>query len=74
VDVFVTTANEFAPQLNTVSGLNSGFITEDAEIGDLVRVSNVFNNQDFLQLIITDQDYVRLYTWCGLELNYIAFK
>lgn len=59
VDVAVAVADQFAPTLSTVSGTTTGFISEAADVGDLIQVTNNFNN-NFMQLRISDADYVRV--------------
>ncbi|KAH3873306.1 hypothetical protein DPMN_036538, partial [Dreissena polymorpha] len=55
IDVFVTTANQFAPTLSPVSGTTFGSISENARSGDFVRTQSFSGN--FLQLRINDQDF-----------------
>lgn len=60
LDVFVNAADQFAPTLSVIGGGTSGSISEAADSGDLVRRSFFTSVNNFLQLQITDNDYVCL--------------
>jgi hypothetical protein len=59
--VFVNVADQNAPQLSVIGGGTSGSISEDADSGELVRRSSSFGTNNFIQLQITDNDYVSIY-------------
>ncbi|WAQ95445.1 FAT4-like protein [Mya arenaria] len=71
LEVFVTTANQFAPTLSTSSGQASGFISESATVGELVRTSNFGSSFNLLRLIISDQDF---YSTETIDYNRYAFS
>ena len=54
LNVFVGISDQFAPQLSLVRGGTSGFISEDADVGDLVRSGT----NTIIEFSITDNDYV----------------
>jgi hypothetical protein len=58
VDVTVLVADQFGPSLSTKSGSRTGYVSEAAAIGDLIRTSTFTGTSSFLQVVITDNDYV----------------